>query len=420
MTNPTLSSKMQKLWHWLMRWWWLWLPALGIGLRLAYVLLTGKSELAWGDEVTYDLLAQNVAAGRGYCFVPGQPSLMRAPLYPLILAGLYALFGHHYAVALGVQVLIGGLSAAALVVVGRQLSGTLAASILAGCLFACHPLLIFAAGLLYSETIYLFLLLLFTYSCLKMAEGQGKKGWAVVAGLLLGASVLMKPNLLLFPLAVGLWLWIALRSFRRALWLGALVALATLIVVLPWTWRNYRVSGALVPVSANSGLNLWQGNHPEADGAAYPLAQVDPLPGYSEVEKDGIYRQWAVEEIRAHPGRVLARIPRKLAKFFAPLETSNRGRIPVRLGFLVDWGWAAFLGLALWGAVRAARHFRTWLLIYLLILYPVGLTMVFYGGTRYGMVVYPYLFLLAAEPLVWLAGRLQAVLGTRRANHVAA
>jgi len=34
-------------------------------------------------------------------------------------------------------------------------------------------------------------------------------------------------------------------------------------------------------------------------------------------------------------------------------------------------------------------------------------------------VVYPYLFLLAAEPLVWLAGRLQAALGARRANYVA-
>lgn len=406
--------KVQRLWTFLSQRWWLWIPALGIGLRLTYVLLTGKSELSWGDEVTYDLLAQNLAAGYGYCFVPGRPSLLRAPLYPLFLAGLYALFGHHYTVVLGVQALVGGLSTLVVVMLGQRLFGEVASPVVAGCLFACHPLLIFATGLLYSETFYLFLLLLFTFSCLKMVGALGRKGWAVVTGVLLGANVLMKPNLLLFPLALVLWLWFALRHFRRALVLGGLVALAMAAVVLPWTLRNYWVSGALVPVSANLGLNLWQGNHPEADGAAYPLNQVDPLEGYSEVERDRIYRQWALQQIQSDPGRFLALIPRKIGKFFASLETSNRGRLPFRFGFLVDWSWAAFLGLAAWGFLRTVGHSRGWVLIYLLILYPVGLATVFYGATRYGMVVYPYLFLLAADPLVWVTRRLRAVLETGR------
>lgn len=390
------------------QWWWLWVPGLGIGLRLTYVLLTGKSELSWGDEVTYDLLAQNLAAGYGYCFVPGHPSLLRAPLYPLFLAGLYALFGHHYTVALGVQVLVGGLGALVLVMLGQRLFEEVTPSIVAGCLFACHPLLIFATGLLYSETLYLFLLLLFTFSCLKMAEGPGRKGWAVIAGMLLGTSVLMKPNLLLFPPALVFWLWFVLRHFRRALVLGGLVALAMVAMVLPWTLRNSQVSGALVPVSANLGLNLWQGNHPEANGAAYPLKQVDPLDGHSEVKRDRIYRQWALQQIQSDPRGFLSLIPRKIGKFFAPLETSNRGRIPLRLGLLVDWIWVAFLGLAGWGFLRTVGRSWGWVLIYLLILYPVGLAAVFYGATRYGMVVYPYLFLLAADPLVWMAHRLKA------------
>jgi 4-amino-4-deoxy-L-arabinose transferase-like glycosyltransferase len=409
--------KMRKLWAFLSQWWWLWVPGLGIGLRLVYVILAGKSELSWGDEVTYDLLAQNVAAGYGYCFVPGHPSLLRAPLYPLIMAGLYALFGHHYAVMLGVQVLIGGLSASVLVILGRRLLRNSASPLVAACMFACHPLLIFATGLLYSETIYLFLLLLFTYSGLRMVERKGQKGWAIIAGALLGITVLMKPNLMLFPLALGFWFWFALRDLRRALLLVGLVALAVAVTILPWVWRNYQISGAFVPVSANSGLNLWQGNHPEANGAAYPLDKVDPLYEHSEVERDRIYRQWALQQIRSEPGRILALIPHKLGKFFAPLETSNRGRIPMRLGFLVDWGWAAFLGLAVWGGLRTARHSRKWGLIYLLILYPVGLTMAFYGGTRYGMVVYPYLFLLAADPLVWMASRLTTAIETKRVRY---
>jgi 4-amino-4-deoxy-L-arabinose transferase-like glycosyltransferase len=378
---------------------------LGIGLRLAYVLLAGKPELSWGDEVTYDLLARNMADGHGFCFVPGQPSLLRAPLYPAFLAALYALFGHHFMLALVVQALVGGLSALLLALVGRRLFDKPAPAILAGCALACHPLLIFTTGLLYSETLYLFLLLLFTYTCLRMVEDTGKK-WAVSGGFLLGLSVLMKPNMLLFPLLLGCWLWYTLRDLRQPLKLGLIVASLMAVTIFPWVWRNYRVSGAFVPVSANGGLNLWQGNHPEADGAAYPLDQVDPLPGYTEVERDSIYREWAVEQIRSDPLHTLSLLPRKLIKFFAPLETSNRGRIPTRLGPLVDLGWATFLGLAAWGAWRVQNRSRQWWLVYALILYPVLLTLAVYGGTRYGMVVYPYLFLLAAEPIAWLAWRL--------------
>lgn len=409
--------KRQRLLTSLSQWWWLWVPGLGIGLRLAYLLVTGKSELSWGDEVTYDLLAQNLVAGHGYSFVPGHPSLLRAPLYPLFMAGLYAVFGHHYAVVLGVQVLAGGLSTVVLVMLGQRLFGKVAAPIVAGCLFACHPLLIFATGLLYSETLYLFLLLLFTFSCLKMAEEPGRKGWAVVSGALLGTTVLMKPNLLFLPLVLVFWLWFVLRHFRRALVLGGLVILAMVAVVLPWTLRNYYVSGELVPVSADMGLNLWQGNHPEADGAAYPLDQVDPMDGYSEVERDRIYRQWALQQIRSDPRRFLALIPHKLGKVLAPLETSNRGRIPLRLGSLVEWGWAAFLGLSVWGLLRTVNRSRKWVLIYILILYPLGLAVVFYGATRYGMVIYPYLFLLAADPLVWMTHRLRTALATGSAKY---
>jgi len=329
----------------------------------------------------------------------------------MILAGIYAVFGHSYLAVACIQAVIGGLTALLVVLVGMQLLNDITPALVAGCMFACHPLLIFATGLLYSETIYLFALVAFTYACLKMIGDARTKGWAVAAGVLLGASVLMKPNLMLFPLALFFWLWLASRDLHRALTLGGIAVLAMLTVVLPWTSRNYRVTGTLVPVSANSGLNLWQGNHPEADGAAYPLEQVEPLEGYSEVERDRTYQRWAVQQIRSDPARFLALMPRKIAKFFSPLQTSNRGRMVARLSVLVDGMWAAFLGLAVWGAFRTVGRSRAWMLIYLLVLYPIALTAVFYGATRYGMVIYPYLFLLAADSLVWVARCVKARIG---------
>lgn len=397
-------------------WWLVGLGLFAVGLRLAFVLVIGKDVLSWGDEFTYDLLARNLASGTGYGFAPGEPSVWRAPLYPMILALIYRAFGSSYVLVVILQAVVGGLTAPLLALLGLRLFKDPAPAILAGAMFAIHPLLIFTVDLLYSETIYLALLLLFTCACLKMVQEEGKGSWAVVGGILLGLSVLMKPNLLLFPLLLLPWIWLMLRRLGRTLVVGGLVSLVMVLVVLPWTVRNYRVTGAIVPVSANSGLNLWQGNHPRADGAAFPLSEVDPLQDYSEVERDRIYRSWALEELRSNPTRLVTLVPRKMAKFFAPLETSNRGQIPLRLAPVVDVGWLAFLALAGWGFVRTMGRSGEWVLIYLLVLYPVGLTAVFYGATRYGMVVYPYLFLLASDPLVWLGRRLLSFLRSKRSG----
>jgi 4-amino-4-deoxy-L-arabinose transferase-like glycosyltransferase len=387
------------------------LPAIGalaIALRLGYVLAAGKESLSWGDEFAYDALASRLAAGHGFVSAGGAPTLFRAPLYPLLLAGVYAVFGHSTLAAVLVQAVLGGLTAPLLVLLGRQLAGSDGMANLAGLMFACHPLLIFAAGLLYSETVYLFILVILTLLCLRMVKGRGSVGWALGCGALLGLSALMKPNMLLLPVALFAWLWVSLRRLDRALLLSASLILAMAAVILPWMWRNYRVSGAFVPVAANSGLNLWQGNHPEADGAAYPVNQVDPLPGYSEVDRDAVYRSWALEEIRSDPARILALIPRKMAKFFAPLETSNRGRLMLSLGPVVTAVWVAFLLIACLGFLMAVRRSGDWFLVVLLVLYPLAVAMVFYGATRYGMVVYPYLFLLASVPLWQFATRLMA------------
>ena len=323
------------------------------------------------------------------------------------MAGLYVFAGPNYMLVVAAQIVAGGLGALLVVLTGRELLGSLAPSILAGCMYACHPLLIFATDLLYPETLYLPILLLFTLSCPRTVRGARPVLWATLSGLLLGLSVLMKPNLLLFPLPLLLWLWYALGNWRQALIRGALIALVMLAVVAPWAVRNYGVSGSVVPVSTNLGQNLWQGIHPEAKpGEGYPISLVDPLPGYSEVERDRTYRAWAVQQILADPGRFIGLIPLKIAKFFSMLQTTNQGRLLERWGPLIDGAWAVFLGVAVWGAIRTLGRSREWGLVYLLILYPVGVAAVFYGATRFSMVTYPYLFLLAAGPIYDLATRL--------------
>ena len=52
-------------------------------------------------------------------------------------------------------------------------------------------------------------------------------------------------------MTVELWMW------------GALGAL---VVVTPWTLRNYHEYGRVVLVASSGGVNFWAGNHPLSPG----------------------------------------------------------------------------------------------------------------------------------------------------------
>jgi 4-amino-4-deoxy-L-arabinose transferase-like glycosyltransferase len=75
------------------------LLVLALVLRLALLLLAGVNAPLTGDELAFQQIAVNVAAGRGFVqnnnpFFPGQLLYAwQAPLYPLSLAAVYLLFG---------------------------------------------------------------------------------------------------------------------------------------------------------------------------------------------------------------------------------------------------------------------------------------------------------------------------------------
>lgn len=384
------------------------LVGFAILVRLGYVLAVGKETLTWGDELSYDQLAKNILEHSCYCFSVGRPTVFRAPLYPAILALIYAVVGYSYMAVLFIQALAGGLSALVLALVGKQMSGSLWVGLLASVMFTLNPLLVFATGLLYSETLYLLLLLGIVHLWLKLMSAP--TNWVVIAlgsGLLLGLSLLMKPNLVLFLAWLLVWGWIVFRSLSRAIVIVACIVLAMLVVVLPWSLRNFLVTDDFVLVSATAGLNLLQGNNSQVSGSGLDMELIDPLPHLSETERDAVYWQQGIEWIRTHPTDFARLVPLKLYKFFSPLETANRGRFVTSIAPLLLAAYALYYLLATVGMIKTARLWKSWLLAYMLIAYPVLLAVVFYGATRFGLVVQPFLKLFAAEAVVVLILRIQ-------------
>lgn len=81
-------------------------------------------------------------------------------------------------------------------------------------------------------------------------------------GLAVGLMALTKPFFLMYPLLLALVVWLKNKAYREAFKMLVFVFLFMGLVVAPWTIRNYKAFGRLIPVSYNSGFNLYINNNP--------------------------------------------------------------------------------------------------------------------------------------------------------------
>jgi hypothetical protein len=185
------------------------------------------------------------------------------------------------------------------------------ASVIAAWLAAIHPPLVWIGAYVFSETLYAAIALgsavVFQGALDRGRSGREAYGLIAVAGVLIGAGILVRPALLFFaPLAGG---WLLLQRRGRA---ALLLVVATAAVVAPWTARNVRVYGRFVLVASEGGVTFWTGNHPlargEGDLAANPAVKAaelefrrrhEGLPGEA---LEPLYYREALEHIRANPG----------------------------------------------------------------------------------------------------------------------
>lgn len=296
---------------------------LGFALALALVALLPRLyvAVAWSREPVWDghyyhFGAQRIAEGLGYSedvWVGGQPAWRPWIHYPVgysgLLAGVYKVFGSGILVAPLVNAIAGTLLAFVSYELARFHLGR-ARACLAGALVALHPGLIAYSGLVMTEIVAATLL---TAVGAVLLWYRGRMLGLFVAGLLLGAAVLVRPaSILLLPFALATQSGPVLRRLRD----GAILAAATMLVVLPWTLRNCQRFDGCALVSANGGWNLAIGAISEtgrfqtlkaSDGCAVVRGQVD---------QDRCWAAVGQRRIRENPGRWIGLMPKKLAETF--------------------------------------------------------------------------------------------------------
>lgn len=215
------------------------------------------------DDMQYNAIAANILQGKGFSYDGIEPTAARGPVYPFFLAMIYFIFGFDYNLARLFQAVISAFTCLLIYLIAKRVFNH-GIGIFACTLTAFYPSLIGYTGLLYSETLTAFLLALVIFLYFLSVE---KKSWTsfIITGVFLGLLILCYPKFLLFPVMLGFSMYFFNRFRKDFLkYLFALI-IGVVITVLPWTLRNYKVFGKVIPVSTAGGATLWHSTLPQDD-----------------------------------------------------------------------------------------------------------------------------------------------------------
>lgn len=354
-----------------------------------------------GDAMGYHIMAKNLLQGHGLSWDGHTLTSYRMPGYPAFLAALYAFsdmsdqadlyaFSDMSVQAVRLlQAILGALLLIPVYIISRRLAGEMVA-VLACFGVALHPLLIYQTGWLYSETLFI-LLLWFGLLLLVSTLDSGGLRNTIFAGVALGLAALVRPEIAVFPLfilAIGL----LLRWSRQILARLFIVQTVLILILLPWTVRNTRLHGAFVPLTTSAGSNFYAGNNPESQGGP---AWSFPLEGSSEVESDRTLSRRSMKWITEHPVEAVSLLPKKMLKFFSPIEMETAGNLLGRLSMPINLVYGLFLLLVVWGAAWNVKVKGAVVLMSVVLWYLIT-ALIFYGGSRVALPAAPSLMILAA------------------------
>jgi 4-amino-4-deoxy-L-arabinose transferase-like glycosyltransferase len=260
----------------------------GIGVRLSYLASDPhdpKSESIDGE------LARNIVAGRGfvmnehargYLFERRQhgsglidpatvnyapldrnaewvPEIIESPGGGALLAGVWEITGSEYYLPMQIlQAVLDACFALLIFRISMRLFKRRTAALAAAALYAVYPPIAWQTTVIYDDIWAVDFTIAILAVYLEAISSPHRWLWLLACGLLTGAGVYFRQNLAILPVVLAL-ATLPGQGWRRALGNGLVPTAIALLIVVPWTIRNYEDYHAFIPTRSGLGLVMWDG-----------------------------------------------------------------------------------------------------------------------------------------------------------------
>ena len=380
----------------------------------------------------FDTLAWNLASLGRFTLDGSTPSAHVGPLYPAVLASFYQLVGHRpdWVPYLHVTFDIGTSSCVYLV--GTRLFGSWTGAIAASAMFL-YPAYWTYDLRIRSESLLTFLISAWLWATIVSIESRRLRHFAIT-GILAGLTLLCKPVAMLLGIGIAALAYGGSETIGIKTRCATVYLLACLLIVMPWTIRNYLTFEVVMPVSAGVGAGLWMGSDPVSRGSwpmsdetelqIWETAGITPLPhAYAmyEVPTDRLLREKGWARIKEAPVGYLWLTLTRMFDFWIGnsyyLVNSDQGFISGFSRDVADRGWLVagysagkrlllipgLVLLTIWSAWFHRTRRQELLPLYL---FPIGLMAGYVLFTveagRYALPVLPCLMVLSVAVLAQL------------------
>lgn len=287
-------------------------------LRLVLILAPSFENLMDADHIhgwEQGNVAEALVAGRGFgsALMSNQTSAMMPPVFPLIVAVFYELFGVHTAASIfavhAFDCLLSALACIPVFLMARRSFGE-RAGWWAAWVWAFFPYgIYFSAAWAWSTHLLLLCLCWLLVLAQHMEQSPQISLWAGF-GLLAGFAGLTEPSVLVvIPFLLVLACWRLFRDGKRWLLPGCVASVVMVAALSPWMIRNALVFHRFIPMRDSMGLELWMGNNGYdlrwTSDDLHPLHDAEELAAYEsmgELTYMNLKSQQAKTYIHDHPG----------------------------------------------------------------------------------------------------------------------
>ena len=376
-------------------------------------------------------IAYSLAVGRGFGSpfrVDTGPTAWTTPIYPLLVAGVFEVFGtfnfHAFLATIGLNILFSVLTCVPVFHVGKRIAG-IGVGAGAAWMWAIFPnAAIIPFQWIWDTSLSGLLAATILWATLAVADSKRMRDWCAY-GILWGVALMTNATLLAgLPFLLA---WIAYRQWKQSRKHGlAKIALAAGVIVLccvPWTIRNYVVFHAFIPLRSALGLQLWLGNNDQYrdsfPGWLHPIDSMSERAKYVRMGEVAYMREKqreALHWIIAHPQRELALFKDRFVATWLgtphPLKDFRRDTSFLIRSFFVSNLLAALGALAGTFLFYADRRLRVYAVP--VTAFPIVFPFAFYLSQalfRYRYPIDPIVLLLAAIAVNWLLKRAREISG---------